>query len=281
MDALPICIIPDFQQKDQPITYLHFHECLEIGYCHSGHGVFVVGDKVLPFQAGDLSFINHTEVHLARSAPGTSSKWTWIYLDPVRLCRAAGTNLRTLDPTPLAGPNFNNILCTQQHPSMNRIVLDMIHELQTHQHGRTELLHALTWQLMVLAQRLRPETNTTQLPTTYDRIVPALQYMADSYCEPVNIVRIARLCHMSTSHFRRVFLRTIRQSPREYWHAIRLRMAASLLKETSLSILEISLRVGFPTLSSFNRLFRQQFHTSPRQWRRGENEKNAAGTEFT
>src|SRR4051812_45158206 len=82
---LPILGDDHFEQRDLPIRHLHFHGCLELGLCHAGHGIFVVGSKILPFAAGDVSFIASPEVHLARSSPGTTSNWTWIYLDPVTL----------------------------------------------------------------------------------------------------------------------------------------------------------------------------------------------------
>lgn len=258
------------RQQDKPITFLHFHECLELGYCYSGSGIFVIGEKILPFQAGDVSFINRTEVHLARSAPGSTSEWTWIYLDPVVLVGATGTDPHFLDPTPLAGPAFDNMLSARKHPAINRIVLEMVDELRSSRKGREEALRALAWQLMVLAGRLVPATGAPGRPTDYGRVVPALQHMADRYADPVDIGRLAKLCHMSMPHFRRIFLRTVEQSPREYWHALRLRMAASLLQGTPMSVLEISQEVGFETLSSFNRLFLKNFHTSPRLWRKAQ-----------
>lgn len=267
---LPICGGESYHQQDQPITFLHFHECLELGYCYSGSGIFVVGEKILPFQTGDVSFINRTEVHLARSARGTSSEWTWIYLDPVLLVGATGTDPHFLDPTPLAGPAFDNMLPARDHPAINRIVLEMVDELRSIRKGREDALRALTWQLMVLAGRLVPATVSPGRPPDYGRVVPALQYMADRYADPVDIGSLAKLCHMSMPHFRRIFLRTVGQSPREYWHALRLRMAASLLQGTPMSVLEISQEVGFETLSSFNRLFLKKFQTSPRQWRQAQ-----------
>jgi AraC-like DNA-binding protein len=47
-------------------------------------------------------------------------------------------------------------------------------------------------------------------------------------------------------------------------------MAASLLRGTPLSVLEISQEVGFETLSSFNRFFLKNFHSSPRAWRKAQ-----------
>lgn len=49
---------------------------------------------------------------------------------------------------------------------------------------------------------------------------------------------------------------------------MRLRTAASLLRESSLSILEVSLGSGFPDVSHFHRSFQRHFSTTPLKYRR-------------
>lgn len=265
--TLPIHGGAPFVQSDSPITFLHVHDCLELGYCFSGSGVFVVGEKVLPYQSGDVSFINHTEVHLARSAPGTQSDWTWVYLDPVRLVGHPNADLSRLDPTPLAGPAFFNIVSGQSQPAIARVILRMIEELRTEQPGKDSSLRALTWELMILMHRISPPSQDAPPRHDYERLAPALQILTSSYASPLKVGELARTCGLSEPHFRRLFTRTIGRSPRSYWNDLRLRMAASLLRSTGRSVLEISHDVGFETLSSFNRLFRTRFGKSPRCWR--------------
>lgn len=262
-------------QTDRPITFLHVHDCLEVGYCFSGSGVFVIGEKVLPFAAGDVSFINHTEVHLARSAPGTQSEWTWIYLDPMRLAGSGGAGLGQLDridPTSCAGAGFENILSARGHPAINRAVLRMVEELRTPQSGSEDALRALTWELMVLVRRLTPARKRGRggAPSRreYDRLGPALQMFSREYARPLRMKELAARCGLSEPHFRRLFKQTMGRSPRTYWNDLRLRMAASLLRGSSRSVLQISQDVGYETLSSFNRLFRAHFGVAPRGWRR-------------
>jgi len=269
-DRLPIHGGQPYLQPDQPITHLHVHDCLELGYCFSGNGIFVVGEKVLPFEAGDVSFINHREVHLAQSAPGTRSEWTWIYLDPLRLVRHPDADARRLDPTPLAGPDFQNLLSTKDHPQISRNVLRMIEELRATHSGRDEALRALAWELMILVQRLRPAEPRTSPKhrEQYDRLAPAMHHLTQHYTDPVDVAVLARACRLSEPHFRRLFSVAIGRSPREYWLDLRLRMAASLLRSSSRSILQISQDVGFQTLSSFNRQFLAQFEMTPRAWRK-------------
>ncbi len=267
-DNLPIHGGLPFVQRDKPITFLHVHDCLEVGYCYRGSGIFVVGEKVLPFQGGDVSFINHTEMHLAQSARGTDSDWTWIYLDPVRLVRHPDADATRLDPTPLAGAAFNNLLTAKEHPEISRVVQRMIYELRGNAPGRADALRALAWELMTLMHRLAPSAKRKHRPPQFDRLAPALQVLTQQYTEPVDVKRLADHCRLSVPHFRRLFQASLGRSPREYWLDLRIRMAASLLRTTSKSVLAISHEVGFDTLSSFNRQFHAKWRMSPRQWRK-------------
>ena len=52
---LPIARLGIYRQKDTPITALHLHDHLEIGYCHSGSGVFVIENKLFSYRAGGIS----------------------------------------------------------------------------------------------------------------------------------------------------------------------------------------------------------------------------------
>lgn len=270
--SLPISGGEHSFQQDSPITYLHYHNCLEVGYCYSGSGIFVVGEKILPFHAGDVVFINRSEAHLARSSPGTHSEWAWVYLDPVSLAGGVGSNFELLDPSPFCGPEFHNIISPLDDPQIGETVKCMVAELASQANGRAEMIRALVWQLMVRVRRIAPDNHDggARVFPDYERVAPALQYMANHLADPLDVNRLARLCSLSAPHFRRIFGNAVGRSPRAYWHALRMRMAASLLRESKRSILEISQEVGFDTLSSFNRQFLKHFGRSPREWRRGQ-----------
>ena len=78
---------------------------------------------------------------------------------------------------------------------------------------------------------------------------------------------------MSPATFRRRFHQATGLSPLDYLIRVRMQMATSLLAEGAMPISEIALRVGYGTLSSFNRHFRRTMRMSPRQWRRMGGEK--------
>lgn len=257
-----------FIQTDRPITYLHIHECVELGYCHSGSGVFLIGKKVLPYETGDVTCIPPGEVHLASSTPGTESRWSWIYCDLVRLAERVRDESARFDPVSLIGSAFPNVLRSRDHPDIARVILRMIGELQTRQSGRKAALRALGWELLILLRRIAPSGASAAPPPDDERLVPALNRMSCDYALSLPIGDLARLCGLSEPHFRRLFKATIGRSPCAYRNDLRLQMASSLLRGTTRSVLEISQDVGFETLSSFNRLFKARFARTPRSWRR-------------
>lgn len=260
---------PYWRPKDRPITYLHVHQALELGYCHEGSGIFVVGGKVMPYMAADVSVINASEPHLARSAPGTESTWRFITLDPIRLLGPAA-DVNVIDPSPLAGPEFRNILTGPDATSVAPLMLRLITELDTRGAEHRSAIKAIVWLLIVELKRIAPRTpQHPAVPSShYARIAPALAYLAGHLSESLRVVDLANRCGLSEPHFRRLFIQAIGKSPHSYWLNLRLQMACSLLRSTSLSVLEISEQAGFETLSNFNRAFRKQFHTTPREWRR-------------
>lgn len=56
-------------------------------------------------------------------------------------------------------------------------------------------------------------------------------------------------------------------SPREMMQSLRIQQAKNLLLETSLSVKEISLRVGYVRQHEFTRAFHQQVGAAPSAWR--------------
>jgi transcriptional regulator GlxA family with amidase domain len=100
-----------------------------------------------------------------------------------------------------------------------------------------------------------------------ERIAAALDYLAGHHVEPIRVGELARLCHVSVTHFRRLFNQAVGRSPAQYLQRLRVRMAAALLESTDRKVLDVSLEVGYPTLSSFNRHFRSVMGMAPREWR--------------
>jgi AraC-like DNA-binding protein len=91
------------------------------------------------------------------------------------------------------------------------------------------------------------------------------------FAEPLDVPALAREAHASRAHFVRSFKRAFGETPHRYLLRRRIERAKELLRNTPLSVTEVSLAVGFRSLGSFSTAFRQLVGESPsayaRRWR--------------
>lgn len=260
-----------YRQSDRKIVSLHRHNCLEIGYCHQGSGVFVVENKVFAYGSGDVNVIGPSEMHLARSTPGTESQWTFVMLDPASLLGPGVDDPSLLEVASLAGDRFGNLISPDGNPALVTCIAQIVQELGQQRPHYRSAVRGLVWTMMVLLHRLPDRQPATQVSDMgLERIAAALQRMARDYAKPMTMAELADVCHLSTPHFRRLFNRKVGQSPLAYLNALRIRMAAIELHASDRRIVEIAWRTGFSTMSSFNRQFKTLMGCSPRDWRRRE-----------
>lgn len=265
-DEFPMLIVADFIKSDSPIRSLHFHNCSEIGFCQHGSGVMIIGEKVMTYHAGDITFIAEGEPHFSRSAEGTHSQWTWIMFDPLRLL--PGTPPTVSDPLRYAGREFKNIFSPEDHQFLGASIRRAIQEFSSKQLHWKSAVRALILDAMITFSRSATTITEVRTPKPLNRIAPALEALAKDYGDRWTVGKLADICCMSESNFRRVWKDAIGQTPQEYIIAMRMQMAAALLRSPGRSVLDVSMIVGFDSLSSFNRLFHRHFKCTPRQWRK-------------
>lgn len=92
--------------------------------------------------------------------------------------------------------------------------------------------------------------------------------MHENLGEQLTIEDMAKTAMFSKFHFSRVFQRATGLSPGRFLSAIRLQEAKRLLASTSLSVTEISHRVGYASVGTFSSRFRSSVGFSPTMYRR-------------
>ncbi|MET3544176.1 AraC-like DNA-binding protein [Paenibacillus favisporus] len=272
----PVDWLSNYVQGDNEITYLHFHNCLEIGYCLEGSGVFFVEDKILPYTQGDVSIIFPNQLHLAQSLKGKESRWHFCFIDPDALFSSDPMSSRFWDRVGTdTYPRFNNIVTPDDHAEVVWLTDHAMKELEKHRPGYESAVKGYIWTLLTLIGRqlLLQESGTAEAAAggadrrAMQQISKALEYISQHYMEPVPIHRLAELCCLSVTHFRRIFHKCMGMAPLDYINNVRIQVAAALLCHSGSSILAISEEVGYATLSSFNRHFKRLMGEAPSQWR--------------
>jgi AraC-like DNA-binding protein len=100
------------------------------------------------------------------------------------------------------------------------------------------------------------------------RAVDAAGWLEAHAAEPIDLTSAARAVGLSPFHFLRVFANVLGVTPHQYLVRARLRHAARLLTDDTLSITDVAFDVGFGDLSNFVRTFHRAAGVSPRSFRR-------------
>ena len=101
------------------------------------------------------------------------------------------------------------------------------------------------------------------------RLLRARDAMDRTYAEPLDVPALARIARVSEAHFIRTFHATFGETPHRYLQRRRVERSMWLLRETERSVTDICLDVGFNSLGTFSRTFRDIVGVSPIGYRRG------------
>lgn len=103
------------------------------------------------------------------------------------------------------------------------------------------------------------------------RMLRARDAIDRAYAQPLDIPELASVASVSHAHFIRTFRATFGETPHRYLQRRRVERAMFLLRESGRSITDICFEVGFSSLGSFSRTFRDIVGENPTDYRaRGE-----------
>jgi AraC family transcriptional regulator len=93
-------------------------------------------------------------------------------------------------------------------------------------------------------------------------------FINDNLMRDISLQELAALARLSPTHFCRCFGRSMGMPPHQYQLHRRVELAKHLLADSSRSITEIAIDVGYSASSNFSTVFRRVTGTSPLKYRR-------------
>ncbi|MCM1135311.1 MAG: AraC family transcriptional regulator [Clostridium sp.] len=279
--------------KEKP-DVMHFHNVMEIGYCYKGSGIMYMKDEKIPFCEGTFTIIPKKFPHVTISGENTLGYWKYLFVDSDGFLRELyGENsLMGRELAEKTNARFWTFKDIEERENAD-LILQLISIMKEQGPLYKEEFKGLMLTLLVrMAARAggeeengggkrETEAGKNLYPSRNSMIISkAVDYISKVPERPVKIDELAKMCHISETHFRRVFGECMQMTPVEYINRVRVRGACDALERTNKSVGDIAAETGFGTVSTFNRNFRQITGVSPQQWRKNAREYGRPKEDF-
>ena len=122
----------------------------------------------------------------------------------------------------------------------------------------------------LIHERIRTSRDDQRMPlrlrlnTAHPKLLEVVSLMEGNLEEPLSCTDLAERVRLSVRQLEKLFRAHLKHPPRDYYIRLRLARARKLLKQTSMSVLEVGLATGFTSASHFSKSYREHFKHSPR-----------------
>ena len=271
--AFPVlAFLGDYWQIDSAAPqYLHFHNGLEIGRC-LGQDTLLYRESGNPllFRAGDYSLVFRNQMHLMAGV-GQPGQWEFIYVEPKRFLENVSGQGDELWQLFYLEQRISPLISSRLQPRLSFYLDHIFQELHRKQPLYQDAACGMLFSFFAELNHTAVRNGQDPLPPSPDGslcIRTALSWIYEHYAEPVSVRDLAERCHVSESHLRRLFHASVGISPLDYIQHYRIRQACHLIHLNRDPINVIAGNVGYSSLSSFNRQFRQYLGQSPSAWKK-------------
>lgn len=257
------------QVYGENIDNLHFHNLLEIGFCYYGDGDLVIEDNSYRFGAKMVSCIPANFLHVTRSDTDVVAFWEYLYINPEEILKGCNKSPQEVSGILEAINSKAFFIRIDENPMLATLVSAIIDEMKHKKEYHLECVRGMVYALLFEISRYngKRQLHTSGRNGTL-QLEKAIAYVEENYFNNFKIADLANVCHMSETHFRRIFQEKMNMTPIEYVNFVRIKKACELIDKTDISMEDVAQRVGFITPSTFNRNFRRIIGTSPYQWKK-------------
>ncbi len=243
----------------------HIHKSMELVYVTEGSLEIGIGQELFHMEKGDFAIVFPSMIHHFQVFDGEKSSAIHILAS----ISYGGKYLQTMQAYCPKNPVISK---EKVHPDMRYC----IHSLTKYNKDHTD--SGIDYSLIqILLGRSMPffDLVSRGMVESDDLIDQAVSYIAAHFREPVNLMDMARDLYVNPYRLSRVFSSTFHMNFNSYLNETRLEYATNLLEYSKEPITEIYENAGFESQRTFNRVFKERFHMTPRQYRNSKqkNEK--------
>ena len=248
----------------------HWHSAMEIIMPMENHYDVEINQISYHINPGEFLLIPPGEMHKL-IAPDSGRRFILLFDISLITKLKGGTSIQALllQPLFITKDGYPKI-----YDEVYRLLLDITDEYFSKNEYAELTIYSLLLSFFVKFinnriqdEELFPNVRQSRQKEYIKKFNDLLDFINLHYSEELNLESMAPRMGFSKFHFSRLFKQYTNLTFNDYLNFRRLKAAEELLANPALSIIEVSMRSGYSSISTFNRLFRQMKHCTPSEYR--------------
>ena len=250
----------------------HIHNEIEILYILDGNFTAYNDDMKITAKTGDIIFINSRVVH-ATIVETSGTRNCLIQFDMSEVSQNHLKNVSKYLRRFLSSsecPMYIFEANDEKTKELRSYLDEIIAEDKTRKKAYEMYIGANIYKVLALLHRydiVLDETNFFD-SSTIERVLPVLNYIDTHYQEEITLETLSKVINLNQYYFCRLFKRATNSTFTEYLNFVRVCKAEKLLLSGTNTISEISMNVGFSSVSYFNRIFKRYKGCTPSAYKK-------------
>lgn len=269
LPELPVNISQAKLSRSDMICDVHYHDEIELIYVTAGAVNCMIDDKVITARAGQIIFINSRIPHWTQTSEDENA---YILLQiaseslvygSVRHKSATACLYRLMEKSSLP-------ICLIENSECADMIEQAYRQSVAKEKGCGHFILACVYYILGVLEREGCLLSSTELPDdqAVRKLLPALEYMNEHYADQtLSLEDVSAVLGLNPAYFCRLFRKGTGHNFTEYLSFLRVSKSEELLRNSMRSILEISLDVGFSSVSYYNRVFKKVKNCTPTVYR--------------
>lgn len=267
----------DIFYTDSVASPLHWHYYSEILYMTKGAICVICNNQKIILQEGDLCYIYPLQLHEVTKVQEEQAEYAVLKFDihTINIAQSCLSRFYDYFVRRTREQDFCIVIRRAQldKERMDVLVCETVREYTNKNHFYAMQIQANIHTILItIARRLEKDVDAPRdkHSDTDFSFFHILEYIDTHSGEPLEIQQLADMCHMSYSHFAKLFRENYGRSCKEYITYIRLNKAQDLLLHTEYDLNYIAAETGFFDCSHFIRTYKKWRGITPKQERMRE-----------
>ncbi len=255
---------PAYEIKDKEIAYEyknsvhvppHLHEAIEMVYVTKGSVELGVGKELYHLNEGDLGIVFPNIIHHYQVFSACENKAIYLFVNP-SLFVGFLDDLKLYCPSPpvITKENLQNDIV-----SAVKMLTQIEGDNSIMGYAYAQMILAYVFTTMELVEKDSVKEDNL--------IYNAVSYVAMNFRESISLEIMAQDLGVSKYVLSRMFAKTFHCNFCKYVNKTRLNYAVSYLENSNISITELCMECGFDSQRTFNRVFKEEYKMTPREYR--------------